>query len=90
MELQLKIYGKVQGIGFRSFVYRVATALSLTGYVQNDKEETVTVFAQGPKEALRKLLAYCKKGSPFATVEKVDVVWKEKDGVRYDAFQIRR
>ncbi len=34
--LQLKIYGLVQGVGFRPYVYRLATALNLSGFIQND------------------------------------------------------
>lgn len=38
---QIYISGIVQGIGFRPFVYRLATALGLTGWVQNDTQGVV-------------------------------------------------
>ena len=33
--LNLKIQGLVQGVGFRPFVYQLATELGLTGWVKN-------------------------------------------------------
>ncbi len=45
----------MQGVGFRPFVYRMATACSLSGYVLNDGEG-VTVEIEGPKELLERFI----------------------------------
>jgi len=50
--LAITLTGHVQGVGFRPFVYRLATTHGLTGYVQNRLGE-VRVLATGPAEALR-------------------------------------
>ena len=34
--MKLRIYGVVQGVGFRPTVYRVAKSLGLRGYVRNN------------------------------------------------------
>ncbi len=34
--LQLKVFGLVQGVGFRPYVYRLATELNLSGFIRND------------------------------------------------------
>lgn len=44
--LQMKISGRVQGLGFRPYIYQIAKQLKLSGWVRNDAEG-VTVEAQG-------------------------------------------
>ncbi|MGB9674796.1 MAG: acylphosphatase, partial [Nanopusillaceae archaeon] len=36
MAVKLTIYGKVQGVGFRKFVYENAIKLGIKGYVKNN------------------------------------------------------
>lgn len=50
----LTVQGRVQGVGFRPFVWRLAKALSLTGFVKNTSAGA-RVEAQGPKSALMEL-----------------------------------
>jgi hydrogenase maturation protein HypF len=45
--------GRVQGVGFRPFVYRVAQRCGISGWVRNQAGE-VEVFAQGPPEMLQR------------------------------------
>jgi hydrogenase maturation protein HypF len=47
-----RIAGRVQGVGFRPFVYRLAHHLGLSGWVRNNGGE-VEIHAQGPAECLR-------------------------------------
>jgi hydrogenase maturation protein HypF len=46
-----RIAGRVQGVGFRPFVYRLAHHFELTGWVRNTGGE-VEIHAQGPAERL--------------------------------------
>lgn len=52
VRLQLEVHGIVQGVGFRPFVYTLATRLGLTGYVRNDSSG-VTLQIQGARRAVR-------------------------------------
>ncbi len=49
--LRLRIHGRVQGVGFRPFIYRLAHDLNLTGWVQNLSGE-VEVLIQGDSDPL--------------------------------------
>jgi hydrogenase maturation protein HypF len=45
------VEGIVQGVGFRPFVYRIATELELTGYVRN-LGNVVEIIIQGSDEKI--------------------------------------
>ncbi|HEX6524768.1 MAG TPA: carbamoyltransferase HypF [Streptosporangiaceae bacterium] len=67
----VRVEGTVQGVGFRPFVYSLATGLGLSGLVGNDVDG---VFAEveGPPSAVRKFLAALEeKAPPLAKIERV-------------------
>jgi hydrogenase maturation protein HypF len=51
VRLRVTLYGAVQGVGFRPFVYRLAAELGLTGWVVNSSAG-LTVEVEGPSELL--------------------------------------
>ncbi|MDQ6725079.1 MAG: carbamoyltransferase HypF [Actinomycetota bacterium] len=51
---RIRVTGTVQGVGFRPFVYRIATDLGLAGWVGNDSLGVI-LEAEGPAEALDRL-----------------------------------
>ena len=53
--LQIRLSGRVQGVGFRPFVYRTAKLLSLTGSVMNTGNG-VTIDVQGTPASLDRFL----------------------------------
>lgn len=69
--LRLRITGSVQGVGFRPYVYRLATELGLSGFVRND-ERGVVIEAEGTEQALSGLLARLPvEGPPLASIDEV-------------------
>ena len=70
-----RVYGQVQGVGYRYFVQRVARTLKLAGTVQNAPEGTVAVEAQGPETALKELLQELQFGTSAARVDHIKVDW---------------
>jgi hydrogenase maturation protein HypF len=50
--VRFEVHGAVQGVGFRPFVWRLAHALSLSGWVRNDIAG-VFIELEGEEEALR-------------------------------------
>ena len=57
------VYGTVQGVGFRPFVYRLAVALGVDGSVRND-DGHVVVEAAGPPTALTALARRLRTEAP--------------------------
>lgn len=85
----MDVSGKVQGVFFRDETRRVARSLGLVGMVRNMPDGTVHAVAEGPEEALDKLLAFCRRGPSAAVVEDVKYTMKEPTGT-FDDFEIRR
>lgn len=85
--MEATVSGRVQGVMYRDFVQRHASALSLCGFVKNIPDGTVSVCAEGPKEKLQILLRYLKKGPLFAKVEDVQVTWHEATN-EHESFSI--
>lgn len=69
--IQLRITGRVQGVGYREALRGEAERLGLTGWVRNLADGSVQVLAQGSDEALAALLAWAQRGPPAARVERV-------------------
>jgi acylphosphatase len=87
--LKIKIYGRVQGVGFRFWAKELAEKLNIVGFVLNDKDGSVYIEAYGKKENLEKFLNLCFDGPPYAKVEKVNFDWVEDKDCFYENFEIK-
>src|SRR5215471_15869723 len=65
--LRIRLHGAVQGVGFRPFVYRLASELSLTGWVLNCSAGLV-VEVEGPVEQLDQFAQRLERERPAASV----------------------
>ncbi|MBR2732981.1 MAG: carbamoyltransferase HypF, partial [Selenomonadaceae bacterium] len=63
MLLNIKVFGIVQGVGFRPFVSRIAAANKIFGTVAN-RGSYVEIFAQGAASDLQKFLAALRDEAP--------------------------
>ncbi|MGH9639372.1 MAG: acylphosphatase, partial [Bryobacteraceae bacterium] len=83
----IRVRGVVQGVGFRPFVYRLAHAHGLRGWVLNG-ESGVAIHAEGGEAALeafiRSLVDDCP---PAAEIESVEIRESEPEG--FPEFSIR-
>ena len=78
--LKAKVYGIVQGVGYRAFVCRHARALGVKGYVRNLYDGSVEVVAEGPEEVLGILLKALRTGPQRARIEEIQVEWQDAEG----------
>src|SRR5438552_1411340 len=66
---RIQVRGIVQGVGFRPFVYRLATDLGLTGFVRNDGSG-VTIEIEGSDSGLDHFLsALSAQAPPLSRIE---------------------
>ncbi|HWE48208.1 MAG TPA: acylphosphatase [Bryobacteraceae bacterium] len=66
------VHGRVQGVGFRWFVEKQATALGLRGWVRNEDDGRVQVYAVGTPDRLNSLAAKLYQGPLHAEVRGVE------------------
>jgi acylphosphatase len=67
----IRVTGRVQGVGFRFFTKRKAVQLGLTGLVKNKPDGSVYLEAEGEKNKLDKLVDWLRQGPPLAKVTKI-------------------
>lgn len=70
--LKIKIYGRVQGVFFRSSVKEKAESLGIYGWVKNEPDGTVLIIAQCPENNLKELIKWCYNGIGGAQVTKIE------------------
>ncbi|MFA7079216.1 MAG: acylphosphatase, partial [Syntrophomonas sp.] len=81
------IKGIVQGVGFRPYVYRLATEYSLTGWVLNSSAG-VFMEVEGPEEALQSFLDKMQLSPPPLAVIR-SCTMQAIDPVGYTDFTIK-
>jgi len=85
--LYLKVQGTVQGVGFRPFVYRLATELALNGWV-NNTVSGVFIEVEGSRETLETFQKRLLREKPaIAQINEIKTQWLSPVG--YQAFEIR-
>lgn len=60
----IRVYGMVQGVGFRYHTQQQAKALGLTGYARNQSDGSVEVLACGPEQQVETLISWLQAGGP--------------------------
>ena len=73
MTRHLRIYGRVQGVGYRDALRRVALARGLAGWVRNRRDGTVEAVLQGDPLAVEAVVAWARRGPPAARVDRLEV-----------------
>ena len=85
--VEVRVYGHVQGVGFRYFTQQQAMRLGLQGRASNLPDGSVSVFARGEPHAIDQFLAWLQQGPRSATVTKAVITrlephqWEQACGV---------
>lgn len=70
--VRLIVRGRVQGVGFRYATVEQGRRLGLDGWARNLPDGAVEVVAAGDREAVERLVAWCRQGPPSARVATLD------------------
>ena len=79
MKKHIVITGKVQGVGFRYWLYKAALRNNINGWVKNKISGEVEALLIGNDVEIDNLIKLCEKGPPSSKVTKVEVQNCEKE-----------
>jgi len=88
-ELKITISGRVQGVYFRQRISGFAESLGITGVVENKKDGSVVITAQGRETALEELLHWVQKDPFPVKVTGMSYAWQEVKK-KYDGFKVKK
>ena len=87
--VRLVIRGRVQGVGYRASASDAAMGRDLVGWVRNLRGGEVELVAEGPRDVLESLIAWCRRGPPAAGVDSIDIEFSAASG-EFSDFRVRR
>ena len=90
MIAEILVTGIVQGVGFRPFIYRLANANKLTGYVQNRADAGVKIVIEGRENCIRNFVQDIKENRPpLARIYDIKIKeYENSDSNEFNQFSI--
>ena len=87
--IHYKVFGRVQGVGFRYYTFEQAKNLSINGWVKNLDDGSVECMAQSDSEkALRAFEKKLRQGPPLARVDRIEKAQVEPSFIS-SGFEVR-
>lgn len=84
--VELTVTGAVQGVGFRNWTRQMAERAGVAGWVRNNIDRTVSIYAEGTPEAVDGFIAQIQRGS--GTDQAPEVRVSESTPQSYSGFSI--
>lgn len=85
--LRITIRGAVQGVGFRPFIYRLATGFGLKGWI-NNSPQGVFIEVEGNQEKLKEFLLHIETDKPpHSSIQSLESLYL--DPIGYKKFEIK-
>ncbi|MCB0326936.1 MAG: acylphosphatase [Bdellovibrionales bacterium] len=85
---QAVVKGKVQGVSYRWSAEQLADSLHIRGWVQNQPDGSVSIYATGHRENVEDFFQWIKKGPPASEVRSVDIQWGKTTEEKFSEFSI--
>ena len=71
--IQLRVTGRVNGVGYRHYVKKKANEYKIFGFVQNESEGSILIEAEGEHIDIETFLDCCYRGSVLSKIRDVKV-----------------
>jgi acylphosphatase len=88
IQAYVKVYGMVQGVGFRYFTRHVGNSLGVSGFVRNLPDGGVEAVIEGEENKVRQMIDRLREGPDSSIVEDLQVEIGEYSG-QFRGFTIR-
>lgn len=69
---QIRVRGRVQGVGYRDALRAKARRAGVSGWVRNRADGSVEALLQGTPEAVAEVIAWARRGPALARVAQLD------------------
>lgn len=89
MTRQIRVRGRVQGVGYRDALRAQALRLGVAGWVRNRADGSVEALLHGSDQAVERLTDWAQRGPPTARVERLDIEPADEPGEAAAGFEIR-
>ncbi len=87
-EIHLWVYGRVQGVGFRAWMVKLAEKQGFSGFVRNRKDGPVETVLIGPMTAINQVIKQCLRGPVLASVDRIAISgYKELTAMPQSGFE---
>lgn len=84
--LKIVVSGKVQRVGYRAYLKKMADRLNVLGYAKNKIDGRVEIIAAGEPQTLDEFMLHVQRGSLNAQVKHVD--WIGCNAQDFNEFSI--
>ena len=84
--VRIEIHGRVQGVWFRAWTEREASARGLGGWVRNCRDGSVEAVFSGPPEIVDEMVLACRSGPPAANVVDIKKFPAEFAGIGFSVL----
>jgi len=81
-KIHIVITGKVQGVGFRYWLYQIANKKNVYGWVKNKNTNEVEAVLLGKDKNVDELIKLVRKGPSSARVENLSIQNYQKEYLR--------
>jgi len=86
-QYKIRVYGRVQGVGFRYSVQSMARSLGLKGWVANQSDGSVHTVIRGKTEDCHAFIQWCRRGPGYSWVERLEL--SEMNPEPLESFQVK-